>query len=107
MKCPLCGAALEEQPEESCLRCPRCRTRARFQGEELEAVDIPSYHLRLMELERLNRQLTAEIDEEGRKGGNRDPGRLQGLHLQRQRVLSEYSFLSFFSAYQERWGAGA
>lgn len=103
MKCPLCGAILEEHPEEACLRCPRCRTRARFRGMELEALDIPSYHLRLLELERLNARLNADIEEEGRKGKSRDPRRLQDLHLQRQRVLSEYSFLSFFSGYQERW----
>ncbi len=103
MKCPLCGAAMEEDPEEGCRRCPRCRTRARFRGGELEALDIPSYQLRLLELERLNAQLTADIEEEGRKGARRDRGRLQDLHLRRQRVLSEYSFLSYFSMYQERW----
>ena len=103
MRCPLCGAEMEEAPEGDCWRCPRCHTRARFHGEELEALDIPSYHRRMEELERMNSELTANIEEEGKKGARRDRRRLQALHLERQRVLSEYSFLSYFSCFQERW----
>ena len=41
VKCPLCAVVMEEQAEEDCLACPRCLTRARFHGEELEALNIP------------------------------------------------------------------
>ncbi len=94
---------MEELPGEESERCPRCHTRARFRREELEAVDIPFYYARLAELERMNARITADIEEEGRRGERRDRFRLQALHMERQRVLSEFSFLSYFSVFQERW----
>jgi hypothetical protein len=103
-KCPLCSVMLGESPDEDCLVCPHCRTRVRFQGEELEALDIPGYRARLMDLERMNAELTGRIEEEGSKGEARDRRLLQSLHLERQQVLSEYGFLSCFSNYQEKWG---
>lgn len=102
-KCPLCAAELEAMPGEGYLVCPHCRTRVRFQGEELEALDIPSYRARLAELEGRNAELTGSIEEEGSKGVSRDQPLLQSLHLERQRVLSEYGLLSYFSRYQEKW----
>ncbi len=102
-ECPLCAAELEAMPGEEHLVCPRCRTRVRFRGEELEALDIPSYRARLAELEGRNAELTGRIEEEGSKGVSRDRALLQSLHLERQRILSEYGFLSYFSRYQEKW----
>ncbi len=104
VKCPLCAVVMEEQAEEDCLACPRCLTRARFRGEELEALNIPGYRARLMELERMNVELMGRIEQEGSKREARDRGLLQALHAERQRVLSEYGFLSYFSGYQEKWG---
>ena len=103
-RCPLCSVVLESSPEEGCLVCPHCRTRARFRGDELEALDIPGYRARLMELERMNSELTGRIEEEGGRREARDRRLLQSLHLERQRVLSEYGLLSYFSGYQEKWG---
>lgn len=102
-RCPLCSVVLEASPGEGCLVCPHCRTQARFRGDELEALDIPGYHARLMELERMNSELTEKIEEEGGRGEARDRRLLQSLHVERQRVLSEYGFLSCFSGYQEKW----
>ncbi len=102
MKCPLCSVSMRES-EEGCLVCPHCLTRARFRGEELEALNIPGYRARLMELERMNLELIGRIEEEGGRGEARDRRLLQSLHAERQRVLSEYGFLGCFSAYQDRW----
>jgi Zn-finger nucleic acid-binding protein len=102
-KCPLCATELEAVTGEQYQFCPRCRTRVRFRGEELEALDIPSYHARLAELEGRNAELTGMIEQEGGKGASRDQALLQSFHLERQRVLSEYGFLSYFSRYQEKW----
>ncbi len=102
-KCPLCSVEMEKPEEAGYLLCPHCRTRARFRGEDLVALDIPSYRVRLDELEKMNAELTGRIEEEGGRGEARDRTRLQALHLERQRVLSEYGFLACFSSYQEKW----
>ena len=52
----------------------------------------------------MNAELTGRIEEEGARGEARDRGLLQSLHAERQRILSEYGFLSYFSRYQEKWG---
>jgi len=76
MKCPLCSVSMRES-EEGCLVCPHCLTRARFRGEELEALNIPGYRARLMELERMNLELIGRIEEEGGRGEARDRRLLQ------------------------------
>jgi hypothetical protein len=94
---------MENLPDEACVICRRCGTRARFRGEELEALLIPNYRLRLLELERRNIELTREIEQEGRKGPMRDQQLLHFMHMERQRLLSEYSFLSYFSTFVDKW----
>jgi hypothetical protein len=104
-RCALCGAVLEEVADDASgeFRCHRCGTTGRYNGVDLVAILIPGYHRRLMELESLNRELVAEIDKEGTKGPGRDMRYLQRKHLERQDVLAEYSFLSHFSGFVEKW----
>jgi len=102
-RCPLCDAWAEETEEAGCSACTRCRALARFRGEELLAMHIPGFHLRLEELRRRNDELVALIDSEGSRGAARDMRHIRSLHEERQRVLSEYSFLSYFEQFVERW----
>jgi hypothetical protein len=104
-RCPLCGATLEgvnaRQSGEH--GCRRCGTTGRYDGENLVAISIPNYYVRLAELESRNNELVQEIGLEGRKGEQRDRRRLQEKHLQRQDTLAEYSFLSYFRPFVEKW----
>ncbi len=102
-KCPVCDGSTEVLLDEDVVLCLRCGTKARFQGEELEALLIPNFRLRLMELERRNIELTGEIEREGRKGSMRDLRILQSLHRERQMIISEYSYLSYFAQFVEKW----
>jgi hypothetical protein len=101
--CPLCHGLLMVTEEVRCFECMRCRSLARFQGEELLAMSIPGYEIRLMELERRHAEIIALIDAEGARGAARDMRSLRSLHEERQRVLSEFSFLSYFRQFVERW----
>jgi hypothetical protein len=69
----------------------------------LIAVDIPNYRLRLRELRMRNLELVALIEGESARGSARDMAALRSLHEERQRVLSEYSFMSYFEQFVERW----
>lgn len=104
-KCVLCGAVLDgiAEAESGEYRCRRCGATGRYDGVNLAAIHIPNYHVRLVELESLNRELVGEIDMEGLKGDRRDVGYLQRKHLQRQDVLTEYAFLSHFREFVEKW----
>ena len=104
-KCPVCAAALEGVAQDASgeYRCHRCGCTGRYQGVDMVAVFIPGFHRRLMELEALNKELLAEIEMEGMKGGARDMRFLQKKHLERQDVLAEYSFLSHFSDLVAKW----
>lgn len=84
-------------------RCRRCGTTGRFEGENLEALIIPRYYARLMELETLEKEISREIELEGMKGQYRDMRFIQGKHLERQGVLAEYAFLSHFRPFVEKW----
>ena len=104
-KCALCGAVLEgvgalESGEH---RCRRCGATGRYDGEDLVAIFIQNYYARLAELESLNGELVREIDLEGVKGEQRDMRCLQKKHLQRQDALAEYSLLSYFRPFVEKW----
>ena len=104
-KCALCGAALEgvgarESGEHG---CGRCGTTGRYDGESLVAIFIPNYHSRLTDLENLNRELVQEISREGARGKQRDMHFLQKKHLERQSALAEYSLLSYFRPFVEKW----
>ncbi|WP_287154234.1 hypothetical protein [Candidatus Solincola tengchongensis] len=101
--CPLCNALLEEMPEEGCFRCRKCLSLSRFSGEELLAMDIPGYYPRLEELRRRNLEIITLIEAEGMKGDWRDMRSIRSLHEERQRVLSEYNFLSYFQQFVDRW----
>jgi len=80
-----------------------CRSLSRFRGEELRAMYIPDYELRLEELQRRNAELLASIEAEGGKGAARNMRNLRSLHEERQRVLSEFSYLGNFRQFVERW----
>lgn len=84
-------------------QCEHCGATGRYEGEELTALFIPNYYLRIAELEKLNRELVNEIDLEGIKGEYRDMRWLQKKHNERQNVLAEYSFLSYFRQFVEKW----
>ncbi len=102
-RCPLCNAQVVAGEEAGCFECTCCHTLARFRGEELLALCIPHYHLRLEELKRRNSEIISLIEAESGRGGSRDMRVLRSLHEERQRVLSEYSFLSYFEQFVERW----
>ncbi|MGQ9537788.1 MAG: hypothetical protein ACUVT4_11315 [Actinomycetota bacterium] len=102
-RCPLCNAILEALPEEGCFRCRKCHSLSRFRGEELLAMDIPGYYRRLEDLRRRNLEIMTLIEAEGMKGEGRDMRSIRNLHEERQRILSEYSFLSYFQQFVERW----
>lgn len=102
-RCPLCNCWMRGTEIEMELVCSRCGTTARFRGEELLALKIPNYHLRLEELKRQNTELLSLIELEGGRGAGRDMKALRSLHEERQRVLSEYSFMSYFQQFVERW----
>lgn len=103
VRCPLCDGYLRAVVEMGYSECVRCGSLARFRGEELLAMRIPGFELRLEELSRRNRELLALIEEEGSRGTQRDMRRLRSMHEERQRVLSEYSFFCFFRQFVERW----
>lgn len=104
-KCVVCGAPFEDVPEEASgeFRCPRCGTSGRYDDVNLVAMFIPGFHRRLMELESRNRELIAETEMEGMKGESRNMRYLQEKHKERQNVLGEYSFLTHFSDFIDRW----
>jgi hypothetical protein len=101
--CPLCNGLLHEMDDEGCYECVRCRSQARFQGEDLLAMKIPGYDLRLEELERRHAEILTLIEAESVRGAGRDMRALRSLHEERQRVLSEYSFLGYFRQFVEKW----
>lgn len=104
-KCAVCGAVIENvaQDESGEFRCRRCGTTGRYDRVDLVAVFIPGYHRRLAEIEARNKDLLADIEIEGMKGPSRDMRFLQRKHLERQDLLAEYSFLSHFREFVERW----
>ncbi len=101
--CPLCNGLLEETQEEGVYICMRCGSLARFRGEELLAMSIPGFELRLEELQRRHAEVLALIERESEKGAARDMRKLRSLHEERQRVLSEFSFMGYFRQFVERW----
>jgi hypothetical protein len=64
---------------------------------------IPGYELRLEELQKRHAEILALIDAESGRGSARDMRVLRSLHEERQRVLSEFSFLGYFRQFMERW----
>jgi len=104
-RCVICGAALEGVAAKASgeYRCRRCGCTGRYEGEGLVALFIPDYHARLMELEALNREVLNDINLEGMKGEYRDMKYLQRKHLERQDILAEYSFLTYFKEYIDKW----
>ncbi|MDD5748241.1 MAG: hypothetical protein PHP64_04195 [Actinomycetota bacterium] len=104
-KCPLCGSLLEGIAEAASgeYRCGRCGTIGRYEGKSLVAIFIPDYHARLAELESKSMELLKEIELEGIKGNSRDMKFLREKYLERQSVLAEYSFLSYFREFVEKW----
>jgi hypothetical protein len=101
--CPLCNGLLQEADEEGCYECVRCRSQARFRGEDLLAMKIPGYDLRLEELERRHAEILTLIEAESVRGAGRDMRALRSLHEERQRVLSAFSFLGYFRQFVEKW----
>lgn len=104
-RCAVCAAVLVGVPESESgeYRCGRCGTTGRYTGVDLVALFMPGYHSRLAELESRNKDLLAEIEIEGMKGQARDMRFLQKKHLERQDLLAEYSFLSHFRDFIEKW----
>ena len=102
-RCPLCNGLLEPAEEEGTFECIRCRSQARFRGGGLLAMKIPGYELRLEELQRRHQEVLALIEAESGRGSVRDMQALRSLHVERQRVLSEFSFLGYFRSFVERW----
>lgn len=104
-KCVFCGAVLEGVRDNASgeFRCRRCGTTGRFEGADLKAVFIPNYFARLEEIKNMNREILGEIQLESMKGELRDMRFLQKKHLERQSILAEYSFLSYFRPFVEKW----
>ncbi len=102
-QCPLCNGVMSASAEEGCFECIRCGSLARFRGEDLLSMLIPRYNLRLEELRRRQGELVSMIEAESGRGEARRMAELRSLHEERQRVLSEYSFLSYFQQFIEKW----
>jgi DNA-binding NtrC family response regulator len=98
----MCNGMLAQTGEEGFI-CMRCRSEARYRGGELLAMKIPGYELRLEELRRRHAEILALIEAESGKGSARDMRILRSLHEERQRVLSEFSFMGYFRQFVERW----
>jgi hypothetical protein len=101
--CPMCNGIMAREDEEGTFICLRCRSQARFRGGELLAMKIPGYELRLEELQKRHTEVLALIEAESARGSARDMRALRSLHEERQRVLSEFSFLGYFRQFMERW----
>ncbi|MDD5448759.1 MAG: hypothetical protein PHO53_06325 [Actinomycetota bacterium] len=103
--CAFCGAVIEgiDALQWGEFRCPRCGVTGRYEGESMVAIFIPNYQKRIVELERLNQEITEEITLEGMKGEKRDMEYIRRKHMERQGILAEYSFLSHFSPFVDRW----
>ncbi len=101
--CPLCKGLIETTGEAGLFVCMRCRSLARFRGEELLAMKIPGYELRLEELQKRHAEILSLIEAESGRGAARDMRSLRTLHEERQRALSEFSFLGNFRQFVERW----
>jgi hypothetical protein len=101
--CPMCDGMMSREADEDVFVCLRCRSQARFRGVELLAMRIPGYELRLDELQKRHAEILALIEAESGRGSARDMRALRSLHEERQRVLSEYSFLGYFRQFTERW----
>jgi len=82
--------------------CTRCGSEARFDDDQLVSLDIPGYEAKLREIERRLPEVTHEIELEGAKGDARDLNRIRTLHNERQRLLTEFSFLTYFEELVER-----
>lgn len=82
--------------------CTRCRSEARFDDDQHVSLDIPGYEAKLREIERRLPEVTHEIELEGAKGDARDLNRIRTLHSERQRLLTEFSFLTHFEELVER-----
>jgi hypothetical protein len=101
--CPLCNGLLALTDEGGRFICMRCRSESLFRGGELLAMKIPGYELRLEELQKRHTEILALIESESGRGSARDMRALRSLHEERQRVLSEFSFMGYFRQFVERW----
>lgn len=104
-KCPFCSRALDgvmhdESGEFSCLKCGAA---GRYEGESLVAINIPGYQMRLAELEKMEKEITEDIELESMRGLSRNLMYLQEKIQERQTVQSEYAFLSNFRMLIEKW----
>ena len=99
----MCNGILAREDEEGTFICLRCRSQARFRGEELLAMKIPGYEIRLEELQRRHAEVLDLNETESGKVNARDMRDLRPLHEERLRVLSEFSFLGYFRQFIERW----
>lgn len=102
-RCPLCNGMMVPAGGEVSFSCTRCGSEARFRGEELLAMKIPGYELKLHELQMRHAEILALIEAESGRGSERDMRALRSLHEERQRVLSEFSFMGYFRQFVERW----
>ena len=104
LHCPMCNGIMVQEGGKDSYTCTRCRSEARFRGEELLAMKIPGYELRIEELRRRHAEILSLIEAESGRGGERDRRSLRWLHEERHRVLSEFSFMGYFRQFVERWG---
>lgn len=104
-KCPFCSCAIDGvMPDESGeFSCSKCGSTGRYEGNNLVAIDIPSFRMRLIELEKLEKEITEDIELESMRGLHRNLMYLQEKIQERQMVQSEYAFLSNFRMLIEKW----
>lgn len=104
-KCPFCGSALDGvSPDASGeYKCVHCRSVGRYEGRNLTAIDIPGYHMRLKEMEDLDKDITEEIGLETLRGPGRNMEYLQRKNRERQMIQSEQAFLAHFQRFVEKW----
>lgn len=104
-KCPFCSCALDgvKHDESGEFSCTKCGSIGRYDGENLIAIDIPGYSMRLVELEKLEKEITEDIELESMRGLKRNLMYLQEKIQERQTVQSEQAFLSNFRLLIDRW----
>lgn len=104
-KCPFCGIALDGVSADSSgeFECIRCRSVGRYEGENMIAISIPGYGVRLREAEQMEKEVTEEIGLETLRGPGRDMEFLQRKNLELQRIQSEQAFLAHFRVFVDNW----
>lgn len=103
-RCPFCsGWTEEDELKKGEYNCRKCGSVARFLDEELIAMSIPSFDMKVESLKARVEEISRIIDCEGRRGQERDLAGIRDLHNERKSLLSELRHICCFSALVSKW----